>query len=424
VYFEMKIFFNFIGNFKRILAVQLILTSFVYSQNRNVIKLNDCIKAAIVNYPSLSSSRKLIESKVAKLKSIQSRILPQLDFISHGEYDAFNSYGFGIFDNRIQLSWNSGDLFGKLERTGITEEKIARINALKIKLDLIYRVKMSFYQFAVAGEKLKALRLSEKLLERQREINKKLYKLGQIKLTDYYFTQTSLSRAKELILKEETEVENYRIQLESLTGLNIGKKDSLTFNIKFSVFKHSFDSLFSRAKQFNPALAILNNQIKLAEINANLINAGKLPTIYLQGGYVLNNDPTSGGNYSVISGGLRVPLADWGKRKYRATEFKLKAASIKFARLTLLKEIKVRLKKLVNEFLTTEKLIKLKEATISEAIKTYKLTLINYKAGIASNTDALIAHKAWLFLRISREKLILKLFNIQSEIEYLIGKTE
>jgi len=242
---------------------------------------------------------------------------------------------------------------------------------------------------------------------------------------DFYSTQAGLSRAKENVLAAQSEIETWQIELSNLTGLNISSSDSLEMPEKFSFTKnYSVDSLIEEAKQFNPALSILDKQIELEKIQANLIQNSRMPKVYLGGGYVFDSDPTSGGNYSTITGGLLIPIFDWGTRSNKVQSIQLTAGSIKSTKQTLLLELKTKLKTLINKMENVKKLLSLKETSIKQAQKTYDLMLINYKAGISTNTEILLAQKALIDLKISKEKLIFSLYEIESQIENLVGKPE
>ncbi|GBD86677.1 outer membrane efflux protein [bacterium BMS3Abin03] len=407
------------------LLFSLFLISSAQAQNKRIITLKTCIDSALTNYPSLKAFEKIEESRSANSKSLQNQLLPELDFAFQYQYNVYKEYEYRTLDNHLQLVWDMGKWTGKLEQAGITEEKIAQFKSLQNKLDLIYRVKHAFYKLISAGETMRIAKLSESYLEHHLAVNEKLYSIGQIKELDFYFTQSGLLRAKEDVLAAQSEIESWQIQLSNLTGFNLSSTDSLemleefTFSRKFSV-----DSLLEEAHRFNPAVSILEKQTELVNIQANLIRNSRMPKIYLGGGYVFDSDPTSGGNYSKISGGLLIPIFDWGTRSNKVQSFQLKAESIKSTELTLLLELKTKLKSLVNRMDNIKKLLALKDTSIKQAQKTYNLTLINYKAGISTNTDVLLAQKALIESKISKEKLIFLLYEIESQIENLVGKPE
>ncbi len=408
-----------------VFLISLFFTSSLQAQGRGVITLKTCIDSALVNHPSVDSFRKMEESKTANTMSLENELLPELDYIFHGGYNVYNEYEYRTLSNQLQFVWDMGKWTGKLQQTGIAEEKIAGYKSLQNKLDLIYRVKHAYYRLINAKKTLNIAKLSESYLEHHLSVNKKLYDIGQIKRLDFYFTQAALSRAKEEVLAAQSEIETWQIELSNLTGFNISSSDSLETPEEFSFGKnYSVDSLLEEARQFNPAISILDQQIELANVQANLIGSSRMPKIYLGGGYVFDSDPTSGGNYNTINGGLLIPVFDWGARSNKSQSLILKAEAIKSTKQTLLLELETKLKSLVNRMNNLKKLLALKDTSIAQAQKTYELTLINYKAGISTNTDVLLAQKVLIESKASKEKLIFTLYEIKLQIENLIGKPE
>ena len=407
------------------LILGLFVTASIRAQNIKVITLKACIDSAIIYHPSIKAFNKIEESKTANTKSLQNQLLPELDFTFQAGYDVYKEYKYRTLDSRLQFVWDMGKWTGELQKAGITEEEIARFKSKKNKLDLIYRVHIAYYDLINDWETFRIAKRSETYLEHLLSVNKKLYEIGQIKRLDYFTTQSELSRAKENVLAAASEIESSRIQLSQLTGFNISSTDSLEIPESHKYLKnYSVDSLLAKAHRFNPVIQILDKQIELENIRANLVKNSRMPKIYLGGGYVFDNDPTSNGNYGAISGGLLIPVFDWGSRNNKVQSVKLKAESIKSIKQTLLRELKTKLELFTNKVANIKKLLRLKENSIKQAKKTYHLTLINYKAGISTNTEVLLAQKAYMESKASKEKLIFSIYKIESQIENLIGKPE
>lgn len=416
---------------KDILKIFLLLSVLVFiskpaqAQAHRIITLKQCIDSALVNYPSLQAFKKIEESKAANTKSLKSQLYPELDFSSQSQFNTFRDYNFRTFDNRLQFVWDMGNWKSDLQKYGITEEKIVRFQSRENKLNLIYSVRAAYFNLLKNKRTLIIAKQSVLYLKHLFEVNEKLYRLGQIKSPDYFATKSELLNAQGIELNAESEVENSRIELSKLTGIKIKLRDSLEApaGIKFTK-SYSVDSLIAEAEKSNPALQILNEQIKLEKIRTELIKNSRMPKFYLGSEYVFDNDPTSDGNYGVISGGVLIPVFDWGRRSNEIQSVRLKTESIKFFRKTLLYEMKAKLELLVNKISTVKNLLVLKSNLIKQSEKSYEVALTNYKAGILTNTDVLLAQKALTEAKASEEKLIFTLNEIEAQIENLVGKPE
>lgn len=396
----------------------------LFARTPRIFTLKKCIEAALKNHPSPAALRKMQESKAADTKSLRGETLPELDFSFRGANFFYDPYRYRTISHQLRLTWDVGKWIGKLKEIGITEEQIARFRSRQNRLDLIFRVKQTYFRLITAREELRIARLSERYLQHHLEVSRQLFRLGQIDRLDLYFTQSELARTREKILAAQSEVDSYRIQLSNLTGVSIASDDSLPAPDElYPTAAFPVDTLLVRALRYNPGIAILNRQIELAGLQANLIRKSRLPKIYIGGGYIFDNDPTSGGNYGTISGGLQFPVLDWGNRKHKARAIRLKAASLKLTRDAYILELRTRLESLVTRLDHFGKMLNLKEETIRQAQKTYDYTERNYRAGIASNTEVLLAQKALTEAQISREKLIFTLHLIESQIENLIGQS-
>ncbi|MFQ6114837.1 MAG: TolC family protein, partial [bacterium] len=235
--------------------------------------------------------------------------------------------------------WENGR--ESLKKLGFAKETIARLQSRQNQLKLIYLVEQSYFSVVSAREEMRIAQLSEIYLQHHLTITQKLFNLGQINRLDLYFTQSELSSAREKVLAAKSEIDVWQIRLSNLTGLTISANDSLITLNEFSLTRNlSVDTLIAAALRYNPAISILNQQIKIVNLQQKLIQTSRLPKIYFGGGYILDNDPTSGGNYAAIRGGLQFPILDWGMRKNKAQAFQLQAESVEETREAFLIELR------------------------------------------------------------------------------------
>lgn len=378
--------------------------------------------AAQENHPSVQAFQKLQESKAVAAKSLQAQAYPGVDLALQGADYHFSDYRYNTLANRLNLVWDMGKWLSKLKKLGITAEYIAKLQARQNKLKLLYRVKQAYFNLVSARQEMNIVRLSEIYLSHHLGVTQKLFKLGQIDRLDLYFTQSGLAAAREKILAANSEIDAWQIQLANLTGLTISSGDSLILDGLSSSQNFSTDTLLSVALRHNPAISIMDQQIKIIDLQKKLVRNSRLPKLFVSGGYILDNDPTSGGDYATISGGLSLPILDWGIRKNKAQTFQLASESLEATKQAFFIELRTNVQQLVSRLKHFRKLVSLKEETMQQAQKTYDYTELNYQAGIATNTEVLLAQKALIAAKVSRERVILRLYLIEAQIENLIGK--
>jgi len=394
------------------------------AQSVKFLSLKSCVETALKSHPSINAFRRMEESKAAEARSLRKQSYPMLDFTSQGLNYRYTGYRYRTFENRLNFVWDLGKWVGKLKDLGIAEEKIAEYKSMLNRLNLIYQVEQAYFDLVSSREEMQIARLSEVYLKHHLNITQRLFSLGQISRLDLYFTQSELASAREKVLAAGSEIDKWQIQLSNLTGLKITSEDSLMLADQFLPANNlSPDSLLAVALQENPTLLIWDQQVRMAGLQERIVRSSRFPKIYFGGGYVFDNDPTSGGNYGVISCGLQFPIFDWGMRKNKAEVFHLQTESLKAARKAFLLELRTNIERLVSQMSHLQNLLLLKEKTIKQAQKTYDYTEIDYQAGIATNTDVLLAQRALTSAKVSREKVILTLQIIHSQINTLLGQT-
>lgn len=393
------------------------------AHNIRPLTLESCIKAALKNHPSIQAFQRMEESKSALSKSLEAQTYPGAEFNFRSTGYKYSPYNYRTLESTLNFTWDLGKWKGKLKELGIAGEVIARFQSRQNELKLIYQVKQAYFNLLLARQELQIARLSEKYLEHHLDVSQKLFKLGQISKLDLFFTQSELAAARENILVAGSNVDEGQIQLSNLTGLKIASTNSLSLQKNFpSPQNISPATLIYEAERYNPAISIFNQQIQISKLQKKLIQSSRLPQIYVGGGYVMDNDPTSGGNYAALIGGLQFPVFDWGMRKNKGLAFDLQSGSLAAARDAFLLELQTELQRLATRMEHFKNLLILKEKTVQKAQETYDYTEISYQSGIATNTEVLLAQKALIAAKVSKEKVALTIRQIQAEIELLIGK--
>lgn len=388
------------------------------------LSLEYCLKAALKNHPSIQAFQKMEESKSALSKSLEAETYPGLEFNVQSSAYKYSPYNYRTLESSLNFIWDLGKWKGKLKEVGIAQELIAKFQSRQNEFKLAYEVKQVYFDLLSARQELQIARLSEKYLKHHRAVSQKLFRLGQIDKLDLFFTQSELAAARERILLALARVDEGQIQLSNLTGLKISGKDYLRLQKNISLpINQTAASLLAEAKKFNPTFSIINQQIQISRLQKRLILSSRWPKLFVGGGYVLNNDPTSGGSYGALFGGLQFPVFDWGRRSYKGLSFQLEGKSLEATRDAFLLELKTELTRLSKRMEYFNNLLILKEKTASQAQETYDYTERSYQSGIATNTDVLLAQRSLIAAKVSKEKVLLAIRQIQADIEFLIGKT-
>jgi len=406
-----------------IIVIEFLSASAVPVQARQTVTLWRCLKTALTRHPSVKAYQKLQEQKASETQRLRAETFPQMDYAFTAGAFRYTPYHYRTFQNSLVLTWDTGKWLGKLSELGIVEESIAKVRAQENRLKLAFEVKQAFYQLVQARHQRRIAQMSETYLQHHLEISRELFRLGQIDQLDLYRTQANLATAEEAVAAAGNHCRQWQIQLQNLTGLAISESDSLVLpGSNWDASEIPLDTLLVETRRSNPTLALLEKQIQQTKIQERLVRASRLPAVMFSGGFVSNNDPTSGGNYAVVQGGFQLPLVDWHQRKNQMQVFRLHRESLVETQKALLLDIRTHIEKLLTQLQYLKNLETLKAKTLSQARMAYFLTEKSYKAGVASNTDVLLAQKEWIQAKLSRETVHLQFRLTQAELDFLIGK--
>ncbi len=394
------------------------------AQTPRQLTLRECLKAALSQHPSAKAARRVEEERAAETRRLKAQQFPQLNFVSTAGVFRFSPYHYRTFQNNVEVTWDAGKWFGKLAELGIVGEELALLRTKQNQLKLALEVKQAFYQLVQSRQMLRVAGVSRTYLQHHLKISKALFRVGQIDRLDLFRTQARLSEAREAVATAKNRCKQCRIQLRNLTGLALSENDSLIWPLEEIETSHpTLDTLLAQARRNNPALKLLEQEIRRTKLRQKLVHASRLPSVTLSGGFVLDNDPTSGGNYAVVQGGLRLPLVDWRSRKIQKQALRLHAASLRETQKALLLEIRTQLESLFAQLRYLNSLKVLKGKTLSEARQAYFLTEKTYRAGAATNTDVLLAQKEWIRAKLARETIDVQIQFARAELDFWLGKT-
>ena len=406
-----------------IILIAFLLGASIPAKADPPITLQQCLKTALKRHPSIRAYQRLLEQKTAESQTLRAETLPKIDYSLMGSVYRYAPYHYRSVENALVLSWNAGKWLGKLREIGITEESIAKIQAKQNRLKLVLNVKQAFYQLVQARQERYITRVSESYLRHHLFVSQQLFHLGQIDQLDLYRTQASLAAAQEAAENAENHCRQWQIRLQNLTSLAISENDSLILPAgDLIVPETSTDTLLSEARRANPDLTLLDQQIHITELQEKLAGASRFPNVALSTGFVFDNDPTSGGNYAVLQGGIQLPLVDWHERKNEAKGFRLHRESLKETQKAILLDIRTNIQQLLAKLHYLKNLQKLKAKTILQAREAYFLTEKSYEAGAATNTDVLLSQKEWIQAKLSQENVRLQLRLANAQLDLLIGR--
>ena len=420
-------------------AIQLDIKSYTKTQIKDgsELSLEDCIKIAIENSPSIQRYRDLVSVANSLLGQSKASYFPSLtlgtgysgDYLNVlGSSDFMNSYSFNAGLNQLLFS------FGKVG----TRIKKAKLNKIAADYDLnyeiiktIFNVKTNYYAVLAAVANIKVQKANILVNERQYQQTKAYFEEGLKSKIDLVNSEVNLSNAK---INYETAVNAYDVAVVALnnsmyiegspkysiakietfkfenkyadvhlknTSQNIAeykspeyedgsvletsiqKNELIDHSYKYSKFPYTLEESLELAKEYRPDLRSYTAARDALRKELTYQKIQYLPDLRAKGGYKLNAISATSNSFS-IQGSLDFPSINVMDIKYKIEEAKarLDAADTQLDKLS--KDIYFNVQKAYVNMVQYEKKIPLTYVAVKQTYENLELALGRYEVGLGN----------------------------------------
>ncbi|MBK7267708.1 MAG: TolC family protein [Ignavibacteriales bacterium] len=379
----------------------IMLQSFSTAQS-----LDSLIEEAITNNPQLKSQQFKIKASEFRAESINNYPAPNAS-LEFSQVPITNP----IFPTQalsINLGLSQmfplGDKLGAMTEVERRNSKIEGDSYAEYKVDLIGKIKMSYYTLWLTDRKIVIQKKSIQFLADLMKSMETALTINRINQVDLLTIQSEIasSETQLLILGKQRDAENYRLnrflgrELDA-TGISIPEELE---GINLTINQSKLENLLA---EINPTLKKMNNMI---EMNRAMIEANDrelIPDLMLQGmfmvmprGMILTSqsdltmlDSKVEFMYSLMVS-INLPFAPWSINKYKAKSQELAAgiSGIALERTNMQREMGVKLKEATVKYSTASELLKLYDKKI---IPLYKQTTDSQVSAYQNNKSTITA---------------------------------
>jgi len=368
--------------------------------------LDSLIEEAITNNPQLKSQQFKIKASEFRAESINNYPAPNAS-LEFSQVPITNP----IFPTQalsINLGLSQmfplGDKLGAMTEVERRNSKIEGDSYAEYKVDLIGKIKMSYYTLWLTDRKIVIQKKSIQFLADLMKSMETALTINRINQVDLLTIQSEIasSETQLLILGKQRDAENYRLnrflgrELDA-TGISIPEELE---GINLTINQSKLENLLA---EINPTLKKMNNMI---EMNRAMIEANDrelIPDLMLQGmfmvmprGMILTSqsdltmlDSKVEFMYSLMVS-INLPFAPWSINKYKAKSQELAAgiSGIALERTNMQREMGVKLKEATVKYSTASELLKLYDKKI---IPLYKQTTDSQVSAYQNNKSTITA---------------------------------
>ena len=359
----------------------------------------------------------------ATAKSVDIRHAQYLPAISgnvggEGRFLTPGNYNFGQQWTMIHGDWSLGNLITKTELIAKQELVTAKFKQEKTRIDGISRVTSLYMNVLQKKKQLELLNERISFLEKHKAVASSLWKAGVKTRLDVLQTETEISITQEEEVRAGMEIKNSLLELARLTGFD---ENSISLkNISTASLVESVDvsSLNATAISANPMYKIIQSQVQTQQLRLSDIEAKQWPHIFMGGGYFVDGDPTSDGNYWSLQAGITIPIYHWKAIRNGKSLVMLMSESKSMELQNLERELTIHVNKTISRLEDLKKMLDVSQKRLKTLGESLDLAGLNYKAGWITNLEFLAVQQQVTRNMIQIEAL--RLEYILNLIEYYL----
>ncbi len=399
-----------------ILIIGLFLSLSGFSQEAYVVTLARCIDSVQKYSFRLQAETFNTEAALKNLDVSHTRSLPFLTGDIGIEGRSLKPYGFGQQWTLVHGDWSLGDFIKKTDQVARQEVVTAQLMQEQERLDGISRVTSLFMNVLQKEKERELLNERIRLLETHRIVATSLWQAGVRTRLDILQTESELSVAKEEKVRVIVDIRNSIQEITKLTGMTMLDTFQLeTINTKDLIRQVNISELDNQLVTENPLYQVLLSKVQTRQLQTELISAQRWPHVFAGGGYFVDGDPTSDGNYWTIQTGIAFPIYQWGSINYQKEESEALEKSLNMELLDLNRELLIHLEKTMIRLEELNNMLGLQEDRLETLKEAQSLADINYKAGLITNLEYLVTQQRNTTTMITIE---------ETRLEYILNLIE
>ncbi len=379
---------------KSFAAIFLIYAVSIHFLNaQTTLNLNDCIELAIENSYQLEVDSLLSQSLQTVIEQEQSAYNPQIS-ASAGISGLFLSpYTFGQHYLQAVADWDLGRFWHKT--ADIQQKQVEQQLAITDQNRLEITGVITGLYLDVRQNQLEQKILQSKLdiLSKHIEILTILWKAGTIQQLDILQTQSSLNTVKEEMLQKKIGAEQAKYAMSRL--MNFGSPDQFLLAELNSELPDpaGVEQIPDTWLENHPQAQVIQKEYEKELLMKKDVLASYMPHIQAFSGYTFDGDPTGDGNYVLLGLGATIPIFSWGRKDYQMQEIDFTADAIQAQKKNTERELLIRYGQIIRQIQQYKAIIDFQQEKIATDREVVQVAELNYKAGLATNLDFLLARQ-------------------------------
>ncbi len=333
---------------------------------------------------------------------------------------------------KMEYPLYTGGMRGAIRKQAEKGLQVAKEEARRTDLQIIYDVKRMFYGSVLSRE---LLRLGQEALSRMEvtlELTENLYKKGsgRVKKTDYLRNKTVVEGLRSAVAQLKANEQLAKAALLNTMGLewDIPLELSQT-ELPFAPYRADLKKLVGNAYSFNPDWAKIQAGLEAAEAKIKEANSGHFPKIALFGNltHIWNNY-----DYGIVTAknkdswtvgvGMELPLFSGFRTTYEVKEAQARLGKLKEQQILLKEGIALQVKHLFIQMTSAQEQKKASEEAAQASEENRDLNERAYQEELVETKDVIEAQLIESLMKAQRQKALFDHVEAQSHLDYVVGQ--
>jgi outer membrane protein len=275
---------------------------------------------------------------------------------------------------------------------------IAKVNVDLAKLDLVLRVKETFFEYLRAQKALGVAKQAVIQLKSQLKVSQDFYDVGIIPINDVLKTKVELANQQQNEVAAKNAVDLARSRLASLLGLPVETPLQVEDILRYRPIKVEYAKANSIARKQRPELKALGLQLEQADYSIQQARSGYYPEVGVSASYDYTSDSPEMSDslyYDhsgwIVGAQLSWNFWEWGRTRNRVSQQQAGQRKLVAVRQDLEDQVDLQVKQAILYLVDSAKNIVTAKTSIEQAKENYRITMERYKEQLTTNTELLDA---------------------------------
>ena len=424
-----------------LMAVAVIATSTATNAETLNVTLDECIRIALSDNPSIIVADMEIQRVDYSKKEILGQLFPQVNFTANYSRtlakqtmvmmdqsfkvgtDNSHSVGFqGSLPIIVPALWKSIKLSDNQILQNIEKARSSR-------LSLVNQVKNAYYSLLLARDSKRVIEANHKTALFTAEVFQKQYEIGVASEYDMTRARVAATTLEPSILDAENSITALKLQLKVLMGMDVNvdiEPVETLDDFKYQMYENTLNvdtSLVNNTnvRQLDLQTEYLQQALKVQKMSWCPTLSG---TINYMWNSMSNGSPFKNFNwnpYSQAGVALSWNLFSGGQRYYKQKQAEIAVREMKWQRENLTRGLSSQVQTQLNSIKSNLKQIESNAASVALAEKSDRIIQESFKLGVGTFLQIQDTQNALLGARLSYYQAIYNLLVSQSDLELVLG---